>query len=101
MRHLIVVSDLHVNSHLGLWHPDFNDDGGQKGLNKFQKTLWKWWGGFCYKVERLKGYKILVLNGDIVQGIHPKRDTELRTLDPAIQNEAASAVVMELSKYAD
>jgi hypothetical protein len=43
-RLILVLSDLHVGSTVGLWPADFlSNEGNPIGQNHFQKWLWKCW----------------------------------------------------------
>lgn len=72
---ILVLSDLHVGSTVGLWPADFiSNEGNPIGQNHFQKWLWKCWldmNEWVAKVTDGQPYDI-VINGDIVDGIHHK-----------------------------
>jgi len=65
-----IVSDMHVNSTVGLSVPTLElDDGGDYRASPTQRNLWTCWNVFWDEVERLKtetGYGLLVVfNGDV------------------------------------
>lgn len=71
---LVVVSDLHVGSTLGVLHPGFKTlEGNSVGQNPIQKWLWKAWK-HLWEVEVPsfvgKDKFAVVINGDLVEGIH-------------------------------
>ena len=68
-----VISDTHCNSELGLCPPGPIDlDGGGKYTPRpEQDRMWEWWEDFI--AQRPKASKhILVVNGDVVEGIHSR-----------------------------
>jgi hypothetical protein len=70
---IAVVSDLHINSTLGLCPEKILlDDGGYYLPSAFQEKLWKCWEDFWDQVgkERLGGELIVIVNGDAVDGDH-------------------------------
>jgi len=63
---IVIVSDTHINSRAGLCPPIVNlDEGGTYHSNATQRAIWRAWLDFWDEVERLKGDKILVVNGDM------------------------------------
>lgn len=92
--HIVVVSDLHVNSTVGLYPPNLIlEDGGEYRQNRLQQWLWKNWLAFCKAAPR---DAIVVINGDAVQGIHPSRDSQIVTTSAKDQARAAVAVLEPL-----
>lgn len=88
---LVVISDLHVNSTVGLLAPDLRGtDGTEYPQNKFQIWLWKNWLEFWKQVP--KGSPV-VINGDVVQGIHSDRDGQIVTTSKVTQHKAALGVL--------
>lgn len=68
MKRVIVVSDMHVNSTVGLCPEFVNlDDGGTYRPSKQQKVLLKGWLDFCEKANDTKDDIIVILNGDLVE----------------------------------
>lgn len=74
---IAVVSDTHVNSRFGLWPRDFvMKEGDQHLLNPFQKWLLEKWEDY---VKAMPNGCTLVINGDLVQGVHPTREIDIIT----------------------
>jgi len=74
---IVVISDTHINSTVGLWPPDFvRDDSATVPQNKFQRWLWANWLDFQELVKSIGEY-VVVHNGDSIQGIHPSRDEQI------------------------
>ncbi len=97
---IVVISDTHTNSTVGLWPPDFiRDDGGLVPQNKFQKWLWKHWLDFNKQVDSTGEY-IVVHNGDAIQGIHPSRDIQIVVPGQIDMLKAAEQVLAPLFKNA-
>lgn len=95
---ICIASDLHVNSLVGLWPPSFQlEDGGEYKPNRFQDWLWRNWLDSIKKIP--KGV-IVVLNGDIVEGIHANRDTSVVTASAKDMRRAAVAVLEPLAARA-
>lgn len=93
---IVVVSDLHVNSTVGLFPPRFvRDDGAEVTQNKFQRWLWECWLDFC-KTAQACGDYIVVINGDPIQGIHPSRDIQIVVPSKADMLRAGAMVVKPL-----
>lgn len=85
---IVVVSDLHCNSTVALLAPHTKlQEGGEYALNPFQKWLWARWQLFLKQVP--KGC-VVVVNGDLVQGIHPTR--ELALVSPSATDMRRMAV---------
>lgn len=73
IRNVVVVSDLHAGSRLGLYPRDgvTDDDGGRYMGSANQRVLWSWWEEFWddYVPKATKGEPFAaVVNGDIVDG---------------------------------
>jgi hypothetical protein len=78
VKALVVISDLHIGSTVGLCPPQ-GLEVADKGLykpNKFQLTLWKYWKHFWteYVPASTAGAEkvYLVVNGDAIDGVHHK-----------------------------
>jgi hypothetical protein len=85
-----------VNSRIALWPPDFvGDEDTPLPQNKFQRWLWANWMDFCEYTERL-GERVIIINGDMVQGINPSQDTQLMSVCSADMMEAAVSVLKPL-----
>jgi hypothetical protein len=91
---LVVVSDLHINSTVGLWPSGIKGiDGTEYPQNKFQQWLWKNWIDFWSKIP--KG-SVVVINGDMTQGIHPNKDGQAMVQSNMLQSVAAIKVLKPL-----
>lgn len=94
MKAIIAVSDLHIGSMTGLCQPGAREDGGGgHTLNIFQESLWNFWQDFwtVFVPRHTRGAKskVVVINGDIIDGYH--HDTvAVWSNDP--DNQAANAV---------
>ena len=67
LKNLVVISDLHCNSTVGLSLPEVDlDDGGQYVASKSQRWLYENWLDFWSNVAQLDGELIVVLNGDLI-----------------------------------
>lgn len=99
---LIVVSDLHVNSTMGIWPEEFEgEDGNLFRQNKFQRTLWRWWGEFIEWADTQTGGKFdLVFNGDLVQGVHSTKDISVIVSNHKDMRRAAAQVMEPLARKA-
>lgn len=80
---LTIVSDLHVNSTVGLCPRSVNlDDKGTYYPNKTQKWLWRYWlDAWEQTKEFIQGVdtKILLVNGDAVDADHKNRSNQYVT----------------------
>lgn len=91
---IVVVSDTHVNSRFGLWPANFvMKEGDQHLLNPYQRWLLEKWNDFTSLVP--KGC-ILVLNGDLVQGVHPTREIDIITPSALDMRRAAVRLLSPL-----
>ena len=92
MDAIAVVSDTHVGSHFGLCPPEGLrlDTGKYESQNKFQETTWRFWMD-CWnewlpsqtrKVKR----RILVHNGDIIEGDHHNQVSAVSNLTDQSKN---------------
>lgn len=71
-RRIVVVSDTHCGSVMGLCPPIVTlEGGGEYRVNKYQSWLWACWLDMIEQVEHLDK-PILVINGDALQGQSPK-----------------------------
>ena len=84
----IIVSDLHVNSTVGLSLPSVNlDEGGTYRASPTQRALWKAWLDMwdtIAKRELFEGRKVLFINGDIGELDTKRRSAQLITLNKAV-----------------
>lgn len=74
---VVIVSDLHTNSTVGLppsLEPFEVDDGGLYAAGKYQRWLWQSWLDFWARigeVKRASGLPVVtILNGDVFDGDH-------------------------------
>jgi len=77
----VVISDLHLGCQLGLCPPEFTLDGGGKyKASKNQKIMWHWWNEFWDEFVPEVDHKepfIVVVNGDIIDGVHHRAVTQI------------------------
>jgi predicted phosphodiesterase len=97
-RLLVVLSDMHVGSTVGLWPPGFvSTEGFPIGQNLFQEWLWECWEhckGWIKETTGGAAYDLL-LNGDLVEGIH-HRTTQVMSADVGDQSAAVLACLQDL-----
>lgn len=99
---VLVISDLHVGSTVGLWPKGFVSIEGNPILqNPFQEWLWKCWVDMNKWVEKVTDGQPydLVINGDIVDGIHHKT-LQVMTPDLGDQVIAVKQILGELTPKA-
>ena len=97
---VMVLSDLHVGSTVGLWPKDFtSNEGNLIGQNKFQEWLWECWEDMLVWAQKTIGKEPfdLVLNGDLVDGIH-HRTLQVMTPDVGDQTDAVRQVLGYLAE---
>jgi hypothetical protein len=102
---LVVVSDLHAGSTVGVCPPRVElDDGGDYKASKAQKWLWQNWLDFCGKVEAkvgaLDANLVVVFNGDCVEGNHHST-LQTITANSTTQIKIAQKVMAPLVNIAD
>ena len=95
---LVVVSDLHVVSHLGLCTaaPFVMDEGGEYHASALQRKVWAWWEEFWGEWVPLvcRGEPFAVaLNGDAVDGGAHHGNTNHITADLGDQQKLAVAIL--------
>jgi hypothetical protein len=100
---LVVVSDLHIGSKLGLMPPTVElDDGNVVGQNSLQSLMWEFWTKEFWPevAKRAKKRKtVVVLNGDLVDGNHHGTN-QIWSNDPIEQANVASEILAPISaKY--
>lgn len=99
---ILVVSDLHVGSTVGLWPENFiSTEGNPIGQNSFQEWLWECWldmNEWVKKITNDNSYDIVV-NGDIVDGIHHKT-LQVMTPDLGDQVSAVKQILGDLTPSA-
>jgi hypothetical protein len=93
-RQVVVISDTHCASTLGLCHPDGHhlDDGGSYQPSKAQKAVWNiwqdFWGEWVPRVTKREPWD-LVINGDALDGDHHRTST---IISPNLQDQHEAAV---------
>lgn len=103
IRCVVVLSDLHIGSTVGLWPDKFrSQEGNEIGQNEFQAWLWECW--LDLTLVQLPKYLgkdpyALVLNGDIVEGIH-HRTLQVMTPNTTDQTNAAKKILNPVFKRA-
>lgn len=82
---VIIFSDLHINSKLGLCHPDAKLDIGKYKLSRGQEWLWENWMDVVETIKIIPNdyEKIIVFNGDLID-----MDTKKRSDQMISQNSA-------------
>lgn len=101
---ILLLSDLHVGSTVGLWAKDFiSNEGNPIGQNKFQEWLWECWVDAMDWSKKIIGKDPfeVVLNGDLVDGIILNRSLQVMSPDVGDQNEAVRQVLAPLSERCD
>lgn len=99
---IVILSDLHVLSTVGLWPPGFVcNEGFEIGQNRFQQLLWEHWKDCQSWITRVIGDSPfeLVLNGDLVDGKH-HQTTQIMSADSADQLPAVLQVLGPLAERA-
>lgn len=92
---VLVISDLHVGSTVGLWPKGFvSNEGNPIGQNKFQEWLWECWEDMLVWAQKTIGKDQfdVVVNGDLVDGIH-HRTLQVMTPDVSDQTDAVRQVL--------
>lgn len=103
VRHVVVLSDTHFGSAVGLCPPEFAlDDGGLYRFSEFQDVLWLWWQEFWSWVpQATRGEPYaLVHNGDVIEGT-PKGSVQVFSSNLADQERCAVAVLGPVVKQAE
>lgn len=94
-KQIVVVSDLHVGSTMGLWPPEQAiADGGAVQQNKFQRYLWRCWEDLLEQVANMNE-PTLVINGDVIDGTNPRNGQMVSNL-VSVQTMAAEKVLAPL-----
>lgn len=102
---LLVVSDLHCGSSVGLAAPETVLDEGNVvtfGTNYHQEWLWMCWDSLMLEAAgRLEGARIGgVLNGDAIEGIH-HRSAEVIAAQKEIHIQMAKQVMEPMRSFVD
>ena len=91
-RIVMLLSDLHLGSTVGLWPDGFvSNEGMVLGQNKFQKWLWRCWQDMLKWSDGVIGSQPfeLVINGDLVEGIHHRT---LQVVSPDVGDQTAAVM---------
>lgn len=89
---VLLLSDLHIGSTVGLWPKGFVcNEGYEIGQNQFQKWLWECWTDMLKWADGVIGKDDfeLVLNGDLVDGIHHRT---LQVMSPDVGDQTAAVL---------
>lgn len=101
---VVIVSDTHINSTVGLCKPAINlDDGGTYRISPAQHWLWRTWLRFIDDVSILtKDYRVVVVfNGDIGEVDTKRRTTQLVTVNKATILRMVVETIEPLTDVAD
>ncbi len=80
MKRVVVISDLHCGSDVGLTHPNWQQTGLQEEL----------WDVYAAMIDELRPIDVLIVNGDMIDGKAYKRGgTDLITADRVEQSDMA------------
>lgn len=101
---IVEVGDTHCGSVTGLCPPDFaTADGSSYEFNPLQSWIWECWTHFnkvwLPAILRKRPY-ILVLKGDLTEGIHHHNGREVIHADPAVHAKAALTALLPLASRA-
>jgi len=97
---VVVLSDTHVGSTVGLWPGAHRvEGGGDYSANEYQQWLLECWGEMLAEVSALRPKPIVVMNGDPIQGTS-YRDGQLITNKVDVQVDAAARLFAPLRKVA-
>lgn len=97
---LVVFSDLHVGSSVGLWPGKHAiEGGGVYEANVYQKWLYDCWKEMVAEVRAMRPAPTLILNGDAIQGSN-WRDGQLVASQISDQCSAAYKLIEPLRKAA-
>ena len=96
-KRIVCVSDLHCGQRVGLTHPDYQWDAGQRDDHiwrkcaQIQRECWKWYAAIA---KRLRPIDVLMVNGDAIDGRGERSGgVELITADRAEQIEMAQGAL--------
>jgi hypothetical protein len=96
-----IAGDLHINSTVGLCPPTVAlDDGGTFHASKAQRWIWRCWLDYWERVGKSDSPIYVVLNGDLVEGLH-HRTTQLVTHNEETQLAMALQVLEPVARLAD
>lgn len=99
MKKILLLSDTHIGSTVGLWPPDYKSKSGHDlPQSKWQQWLWASWGMMQDWAEGLVSEDdelTLVFNGDVIEGQH-HRTVEIMSANIEDQFDAAATVLKGL-----
>lgn len=100
IERLVILSDTHVGSTVGLW-PGAHaiEGGGEYSANEYQRWLLKCWQEMISEIASFEHKPTIVMNGDPVQGTS-YRDGQLITNKTDIQQRAAEEMFKPLRALA-
>ena len=100
---ICVVSDLHINSTVALCTPSINlDDGGTYRASKTQRWLWDCWTDLWEQMlERSKGERILIINGDLGDLDSKRRSHQMITRNNATIQSIVLDTIEPALEWAD
>jgi hypothetical protein len=99
-RHLVVISDTHCGSSMGLLPPEFvSPETGPIGQNDFQRWLWECWTELWQHVYALPGGYDVLVNGDLIEGFH-HRATQVNGTTPSDHVQMFMEAFDEPAKHA-
>ena len=99
---LVVTSDHHIASTVGLIHPGAElDDGGTYKMSRGQGFLWASWQDSLEQIDKLKqGDLTVVFNGDIIEGDDKGRSNQVISKNKADTTRWAGEILDPLVKMA-
>lgn len=100
----LFLTDLHIGSRWGLWHPDcelkvVGSATPALPINGVQRKLWGYWLNFCEQLSDIKPNLIFLL-GDIIDGT-ARRGTQSITNDLSEQYDCALSILQMIPRKAD
>ena len=96
----VVFSDAHIGSTVALWPGEHRvEGGGSYKSNKFQRWLFQCWNEAMADVSAMTPKPVIVLNGDMIQGVNFK-DGQLITTQVNVQVDAALRLLNPLKQAA-
>ena len=98
---IIAISDTHVGSLVGLWPNDFETQSGNKiSLNPYQLKMHDLWlKALKQAIDEVKGRNfLLLLNGDLVEGVSQHKSLQYMSPDPADESDAAFELLRPITK---
>ena len=100
MASVLIVSDMHVGSSVGLCKPSVTlDDGGEYRYSPGQSWLWNCWNVTMERVEQHRqGDLFTVVNGDAVEGDCKRRSLQTISRNPATINRLAADILEPLAR---